>query len=387
VVAGAVGPAHEQPQMGVEGCRAAAAAAALPVPVLSVPGAGGDYGRLARGVRRPRPGLAGRVAVQLDERGVQLGHTWAYPKLDFGTVGVTSYPPVEEGAVPPRRISQSQIRSQLRQAQAKAKRELERELEKQVKKVETAWNREATKLVNDHNRKARANQRRLQSAIARLNNQPTTVRYTVTRTSALHLHTLYRHVEHTADTAGWDEHSQRLVDLAEAEAANSALVANTLLGDTTDAEDLSESTSLTDELSTVSPDLHNRWQGALYAINGANPDAARHFCTSAREIIVKMINLKAPNAAVLGTYPDGTTPDGKVARRWKIQYLLDRYGANHDSLGEFVEADVNDVMNLFSDFNKGTHGEAGQFDLAELRVIKTRVEGAVRFLSAIIRGI
>ncbi|TWP48981.1 hypothetical protein FKR81_25200 [Lentzea tibetensis] len=244
-----------------------------------------------------------------------------------------------------------------------------------------------TKLVNDHNRKVRANPRRLQSEIVRLNNQPAVVRYTVTRTSALNLHTLYRQVERTADTAGWDERSQTLVDFAEAEAANSALVANTLLGDTTNTENLTESTSLTDELNTVSSDLHSRWQGALYSINGSNPDAARHFCTSAREIIVKMIDLKASGAAVLEAHPDGKTPDGRVARRWKIQYLLDRYGAGHASLSEFVEADVNDVMNLFGDFNKATHGDAGQFDLAELRVIKTRVEGAVRFLSAVIRGI
>lgn len=83
-------------------------------------------------------------------------------------------------------------------------------------------------MVNEHNRKARANNRRLQAGIARLNSQPTTVRYTVTRTSALNLHTVYRRVEHIADTDGWDERSQVLVDLAEAEAANSAQVANTL---------------------------------------------------------------------------------------------------------------------------------------------------------------
>lgn len=274
----------------------------------------------------------------------------------------------------------------MRQAQAKAKRDFEREVKKEVKKAETAVQRELTKAVDDHNRKVRAHNRRLQSEIARLNSRPTTVRYTVTRTSALNLHTVYRQVEHTADTAGWDERSQLLVDLAEAESANSALVANTLAGDATSIEDPPETTSLTDELSTVSHDLHSRWQGALYAISGANPDAARHFCTSAREIIVEMIDLKAPNKDVLDTYPDGKTSDGRVGRRWKIRYLLDRYGADHDSLTAFVDADINDVMNLFGDFNKGTHGEAGRFSLTELRAIKSRVEGAVRFLSTVIRS-
>lgn len=100
-----------------------------------------------------------------------------------------------------------------------------------------------------------------------------------------------------------------------------------------------------------------------------------------------MIDLKAPNKNVLEAYPDGKTSDGRVGRRWKIQYLLDCYGAGHNSLTEFVDADINDVMNLFGDFNKGTHGQAGRFSLTELRVIKTRVEGAVRFLSTVIRGV
>jgi hypothetical protein len=62
-----------------------------------------------------------------------------------------------------------------------------------------------------------------------------------------------------------------LADLAEAETANSALVANILLGEIADdAEDIEE-TSLTDELSALSLDLHNRWDGALDA---ATPQTA-----------------------------------------------------------------------------------------------------------------
>jgi hypothetical protein len=44
-------------------------------------------------------------------------------------------------------------------------------------------------------------------------------------------------------------------------------------------------------------------------------------------------------------------------------------------------------MKLFGEFNKGTHGEAGRFDITALRAIKSRVEGAVRFLSTVICGI
>jgi hypothetical protein len=145
-----------------------------------------------------------------------------------------------------------------------------------------------------------------------------------------------------------------------------------------DAEE-TEETSLTDELSALSLDLHNRWEGARFAINPRNPDAARHFCTSAREVIVELINMKAPDAAVLQAKPNCERgPDGKaVARREKIGYLLALNGAGYEALNDFVETNVNDVMNLFSQFNKGTHGTAGRFDIPTLRTIKHRVEDSI----------
>jgi hypothetical protein len=291
----------------------------------------------------------------------------------------------------PRRVSPSQIKSKLRQAESQIRGAVNdynnsvRQYNANVRKAQRAidsYNRE----VQAHNARVRANQRRLQAEIARLNSQRSSVRYTVTTTSALSLHTAYRRVEDAADAAPWDDRGQVLVDLAEAEAANSAHVANTFLGAAVGEEEL-EDTSLTNELNTLSQDLDHRWRGALYALNPRNPDAARHFCTSAREIILRMIDMKAPDDAVLAAKPNCHQVTGKPARRDKIGYLLERYGANHESLGDFIDADVDDVMNLFGVFNKGTHGEAGQFDITALWALKSRVEGAVRFLSTVIRGI
>jgi Predicted pPIWI-associating nuclease len=80
------------------------------------------------------------------------------------------------------------------------------------------------------------------------------------------------------------------------------------------------------------------------------------------------------------------TEAGQLMRRAKIDYLLARYGAHQSSLAEFVETDVQDIMKLFRVFNDGTHGSAGKFDLDTLHMVKARVEGAIRFLSAMIRG-
>jgi hypothetical protein len=100
-----------------------------------------------------------------------------------------------------------------------------------------------------------------------------------------------------------------------------------------------------------------------------------------------MIDIKAPDEVVLAAMPDCEVKDGKPVRRAKIGYLLVRTSANYEAFGDFVDANVNDVMELFAVFNKGTHGGAGALDLTRLRELKHRVEGSVWFLSAIVRGI
>ncbi len=52
-------------------------------------------------------------------------------------------------------------------------------------------------------------------------------------------------------------------------------------------------------------------------------------------------------------------------------------------LEAFVEADLENVVSLFDQFNSGTHGTAGRFDLVALTAIKGRVEGAIQFVSRI----
>ncbi|MFG1866211.1 pPIWI-associating nuclease domain-containing protein [Microbispora bryophytorum] len=271
-------------------------------------------------------------------------------------------------------------------------RKLKQSVDKFNREV-TAHNRKVKRAIDDYNRDVRAhnarvrsNRQRLNAEIARLNRQRSTTRYVTVQTSTIALHTAYSHVDE--QSALWNERGQELADLAEAETANSAYVANTLLDETAADAEETEETSLTDELSALSLDLHNRWEGARFAINPRNPDAARHFCTSAREVIVELINMKAPDAAVLQAKPNCERgPDGKaVARREKIGYLLDLNGASYEALGDFIDTNVNDVMNLFSQFNKGTHGSAGRFDIPTLRTIKHRVEDSIRFLSTLVRG-
>lgn len=281
----------------------------------------------------------------------------------------------------PRKVTPAQYNRMVNEHNRKLKRAVD-EHNRKVKRGVDQYNRE----VRAYNARVRANLQRLNAEIARVNRQRSATRYVTVQTSTIALHTAYSHVDEQSE--GWNARGQELADLAEAETVNSAQLANTLLDGTAADSEQIEETSLTDELSSLSLDLHNRWEGARFAINPRNPDAARHFCTSAREVVVTLIDMNAPDAAVLQAKPDCTRgPDGKaVARREKIGYLLDLNGAGYETLGDFVEQDVDDVLNLFSQFNKGTHGTAGNFDIAALRAIKHRVENSIRFLSTLVRG-
>ena len=89
--------------------------------------------------------------------------------------------------------------------------------------------------------------------------------------------------------------------------------------------------------------------------------------------------------AVFAAIPDCQKTDrGNATRRSKIRYFLHRQGMSDDSLEEFVENDMENIVQLFRVFNDGPHGSAGTFDLPQLNAIKTRVQDGLHFLLEII---
>lgn len=260
-------------------------------------------------------------------------------------------------------------------------KKFERDYNREVEKYNAAIRKEKRE-VEAHNRRVRQNRQRLINELKRLERQASTVQYVPVQASVRVLSEAYERVDVASET--WTGAGAALADLAEAETANSAAAANALLGE--GAEVAGEDTVITDELRVISEDLDQRWQGALFSLDSRNPDAARHFCTSAREILTGVIDLEAPDDVVLRAVPDCEKLDnGKPIRRARIGYLLAKSGADHASLRDFVDDDVDDVVQLINLFSTGTHGEAGVFDLSALRALKHRVEGAIRFLSAIVR--
>jgi hypothetical protein len=290
-----------------------------------------------------------------------------------------------------RRVTPSQFRSMVRQAEQKQRQAVDRH-NREVR----AYNQKAKQAINSHNRevnaynaRVRAHQQKVRSEITRLSRQTVTTRYVTLRTSVNIVHSSYERLERAAEAGRFQGHDNEILDLSERETANCASVMNALLRDP-EANDASAMSSLESELTPqlrmISADLADRWAGAVFAFNPRNPDAARHFCTSSREIITRILDGEAPDDAVSAAVPDcSRTPNGTPTRQAKIRHLLHRSGKTQSELEEFVENDIGNIVELFRVFNDGTHGSAGTFTFAQLGAIRARVENGIEFLLRVIR--
>lgn len=290
-----------------------------------------------------------------------------------------------------RKISASQFRSKLRQAQRKTQQAIDKynreakRYNQQVKRAVDEYNRD----VRTYNSRVRANRQRIKRELSKLSGQPIKkTQYVVYHGSVNSLYEAYTRLEQRAGTQNFDPIYNRVLNLSEKETANSLEVLNLLSGSEPNSEETSsdfQDAMLADELRKISDDLDSRWQGAVYALNPRNPDAARHFCTSAREIISQILELKAPDADVISLMPGcDRTDQGKPTRRAKLKFLLTRKGMLEDALEEFVEQDMENIVQLFRVFNDGTHGSAGKFSFQQLNSIKKRVEDGITFLAEVV---
>lgn len=297
-----------------------------------------------------------------------------------------------------RRMTPAQARAALQKAQRDQKRAVDkynrdaRKHNASVKRAVSAYNRE----VRNYNTKARAHnravenqRRRLQQEVSRLNSRPASTSFIEYRISSAALVDAYSRAEESLAVNPGSSADEQFLDLGSDEAANSVYLANALDGDGDAADAFTEdelrAPSMRDELNHFGEDLVNRWVGALFALSPENPDAARHFCASAREVVVTMLDTSAPDAEVKTADPDcQLTEAGAVTRRSKVEYLLRRQGVTTSGIADVVSSDVDNLLSLFRTFNDGTHGHSGRFTITELSAIRTRVESAIRFVHTIV---
>lgn len=282
-----------------------------------------------------------------------------------------------------RRISTSQMKSQLRQLERKQKKAIDdynravRNYNNEVKKQVNNYNR----FVREYNSAVHRNRQIVNRELRKLNMQSSS---NVSYASSLNNMNQYYSRINSIYCEGADvtPEQNRILDLVEQEHANSIITANLVENDVLPEEDTAD-IELGNKLLMVSEDLHNRWKGAIFSLSPSNPDATRHFCTSTREIFTEFIEQKAPDKEVFLYNPCCKKTDrGNATRQEKIKYMM-RNMEFDESVSEFADANIDNILELFHVLSDGTHGEAGRYDFKKLLQVKKRVEQGINFLCEI----
>ena len=288
------------------------------------------------------------------------------------------------------KFSASQYKSKMRQAQRKSQQAINkynnavRKYNSDVKKFNRELNRAISKYnsgVRQYNAQVRRNRQIINRELNKLNsNSPTYVQY---HSSINDMHNSYgRIVSYYDEGVEITPEQETVLDLVEQEQANSIITANAIENNEIPEEN-TEDIEIGNKLAMISEDLNNRWNGAVYALNPNNPDAARHFCTSCRELFTDFIELKAPDATVFEHNPDCEKTDrGNATRREKIRYMICNLEFD-DSVVDFADADITNILELFHILSNATHGSAGKYSFNQLMQVKKRVEQGINFLCAI----
>lgn len=276
-----------------------------------------------------------------------------------------------------RKISTSQLRSQLRRLESKQRTAINN-----YNRAIKNYNTQVRKINNE----LRRNQQKIKSELSKLNSG---LRITTTySTSVRTLNVSYQRVTDNYEVLeNTNSKQEQLYDLIEQENANNLVVANTLNNpnDTAEIEGSLNDSMIGDKLKILSPDLNDRWNGALYSLNPKNPDATRHFCTSSREIFTDIFDNYAHDEEVFNVFPNcDKTERGNATRRWKIKYFLNKKGIELKGAEEFIDNDIDNILELYHILSDGTHGYAGRYTFIQLKAIKKRVEDGILFLCNIV---
>lgn len=276
------------------------------------------------------------------------------------------------------KFSASHFKSQIRQAQRKAERQLKNELNQASRKIKRDINRE----IRNYNSKMQHNRQIVLRELKKLQTHST---MTIRSSYTISLDAMQKHyvtIGNVYQNESLTPQQEYILNLIEQEQANGLITANVVENNDFPAEN-TDDIEIGAKLQHVSDDLNNRWKGAVFAINPQNPDAARHFCTSAREIFTEFIELKAPDDAVFQYNPNcQKTNQGNATRREKIKYMM-RNSNMDESVISFAESDITNILELFHVLSDGTHGPAGRYSYQNLLQVKKRVEQGIYFLCEI----
>lgn len=255
-------------------------------------------------------------------------------------------------------------------------------IQRDAKKIE----RQFKQGINDYNRAVRqynSNVRTAQNKIQIELNRMQTATYTVKTNyyiSTKVVHDTYTKVSNSYDNGDIDE---SIFEAIENEDANNLELGNVVLNneeiENYDVE-LDES-NISAKLIKISSDLDNRWKGALFSLNPNNPEAARHFCTSTREILKVLIDDGIKDKDVVATNPQcEKTNNGTPTRKEKIKYAMNKKGISNKLIIEFTNNNIENAVSLINELSNGTHGHSNRYSLNQLKSFKKRFEASINFI-------
>jgi hypothetical protein len=132
-------------------------------------------------------------------------------------------------------------------------------------------------------------------------------------------------------------------------------------------------------LAQLDPNLVTVLHGARQALTSTNPDRIRHFSASFRELLTHVLHMLAPDEEIRtwSTSPQDFAK-GRPTRKARLRYIC--RDINHEPFEEFVNKDIEAVLEFFQLFHRGTHTIAARFTNRQLKALHVRVESAMRFL-------
>lgn len=280
-------------------------------------------------------------------------------------------------------FNMSQFKSKVRQLENKQRQAINnynravRQYNNSVKKAISDYNT----FVRNYNSAVRQNRQIINREISKLQSHSSTrTTFTVSLDAMQQYYSAVN--SYYGEGVPVNQHQDRILDLIEQEQANSVITANAVENNEYPEEN-TEDIEIGNKLLLVSQDLNDRWKGAVFSLDPNNPDACRHFCTSARELFTDFIELKAPDIEVFAFNPNcAKTERGNATRKEKIKYMLRNTQLN-DSVVSFVKSDIDNILELFHVLSDGTHGVAGRYDNKKLMQVKKRVEQGIYFLCEI----
>jgi len=136
-------------------------------------------------------------------------------------------------------------------------------------------------------------------------------------------------------------------------------------------------------LTDLSPDLVPVLRGAMETLKTDNPDRARHFTTSMRELFTRVLHELSPDDEIREWTQSSELfkdNDPKKAPTRKGRLLFICRNINHGPFCDFIDKDIAAFLGIMDLFQRGTHEIPSPYTPNQLQALKVRAESAIRYI-------